>query len=54
MVLALGNIFRKYDMELFETTERKIEIVRDCYVLLTRDGSKGVRVALIRAKEKEL
>jgi cytochrome P450 len=50
MVLALGNVIRRYNMQLFETGERDIEIVSDCYVPLARSGSLGVRVVLKRVR----
>lgn len=50
MVLGLGNLVRRYDMSLYETAQRDVEVVEDCYVPLTRKGSLGVRVLLNRAE----
>jgi cytochrome P450 len=46
ITLVLGNVFRRYDMELYETTEKEITIIQDCFVPFAYAESKGVRVTL--------
>jgi hypothetical protein len=50
IILVLGNVFRRYDMELFETTEKEITIVQDCFVPFAYPESKGVRVVMRKPK----
>jgi cytochrome P450 len=52
MYMVIGNMFRKYDMTLFETTRAEIGIVADCFVPFPYKGSKGVRVTLQKASLK--
>jgi len=46
LYLVFGNMFRRYDMELYETTVKEITIVQDCFVPFSYLGSKGARVTL--------
>lgn len=44
LYLILGTVFRRFDLELFETTkERDIDIARDCFIGEPSKQSKGVR-----------
>jgi cytochrome P450 len=42
--LTLASVFRRYDMELYETTERDAEIVHDFFIPHGHQDSKGVRI----------
>ena len=45
LYLILGNLFDKFDFDLFETTkERDIDIARDCFIGEPSTQSQGVRV----------
>lgn len=45
LYLVLGNLFRKFDLELFETTRaRDIDVVRDSFIGEPCRSSRGVRV----------
>lgn len=44
MYLALATIFRRYDMELFETTRRDVDCAHDMFLPMPAQDSKGVRV----------
>lgn len=42
--LTLAMVFRRFDMELYETTERDAEIISDFFIPHGHPDSKGVRV----------
>lgn len=42
--LALAIVFRRFNMELYETTERDAEIVHDFFIPHGHHDSKGVRI----------
>jgi cytochrome P450 len=42
--LTLATVFRRYNMELYETTERDAEIVHDFFIPHGHQDSKGVRI----------
>lgn len=42
--LTLAAVFRRFEMQLYETTERDVEIVHDFFVPGTHADSKGVRI----------
>lgn len=44
LFLTIAAVFRRFDLELFETTIDDVKIVRDAFVGAPRAGSKGVRV----------
>ncbi|KAJ5100196.1 cytochrome P450 [Penicillium angulare] len=44
MTLLLAALFRNFDMELYETTRRDVDIYRDMVGLEAAPGSKGVRL----------
>jgi cytochrome P450 len=52
--MVLGNVFRRYDMELYETTEKEITVVQDCFVPFAYPESKGVRVVMRNPKTETL
>jgi cytochrome P450 len=42
--LTLAAVFRRFDLELFETTREDVDIVHDFFSPSARLDSKGVRV----------
>lgn len=40
--VTIGNIFRRFDMELHETTSDQIAVVRDHFKPAASPGSRGV------------
>jgi cytochrome P450 len=46
LFLALGYIFRRFDMELFETGIEDVRFVRDGFMPMPYQGSKGIRVKI--------
>ncbi|KAK8185873.1 putative P450 monooxygenase [Phyllosticta citribraziliensis] len=49
--LGLGTVFRKYDLELFETDESDVKLAHDFFIASPKLGTKGVRVR-VRELEK--
>ncbi|KAI9791752.1 MAG: hypothetical protein M1816_003562 [Peltula sp. TS41687] len=45
--LALGNIFRLYDMSLYETDPSDLEIAHDFFASYPKEDSNGVRVKVL-------
>ena len=49
LYMALAYVFRRFDMELFETTEeRDVLTTRDCFIGLTDVTSPGIRVRITK------
>ena len=44
--MTLAGVFRRFDLELFETTIEDVRMVRDAFVPAPRVGSKGVKVLI--------
>lgn len=44
LYLATATVFRRFDMELYETSRNDVDIARDCFASQPVKGSKGVRV----------
>lgn len=42
--MTLATVFRRYDLELYETTASDVEVVHDFFIPHCRADSKGVRV----------
>lgn len=42
--LTLRTVFRRFDMQLYETTERDAEIAHDFFIPGSHPDSKGVRI----------
>lgn len=42
--LALATILRRFKLTLFETTDRNVEIVRDCFNGQTVPGLNNIKV----------
>ncbi|RDW77525.1 hypothetical protein BP6252_05578 [Coleophoma cylindrospora] len=47
LYLAAAVVFRKFDMELYETTRADVDIARDCFVPQPKKGSQGIRVKIV-------
>jgi cytochrome P450 len=50
ILLATGNMFWKFDMDLFETGDRDVKVVRDCFAGFAEVESRGIRVVLRKAE----
>ncbi|PYI04016.1 putative cytochrome P450 [Aspergillus sclerotiicarbonarius CBS 121057] len=46
MTLVLTGLFRKFDLELYETSRRDVDLYRDLIGMEVAPGSKGVRVTV--------
>jgi cytochrome P450 len=44
LYIGLATLFRRVDLELFETGQDSVDIVADYFVPLPKEGTKGVRV----------
>ena len=44
LYLALARIFRRFDMQLYETSRRDVDAVLDFFVPKPVEGGNGVRV----------
>lgn len=51
LFLTLAGVFRRYDLELFETTIKDVTMARDAFVPAPKVGSKGVRMLVKREVE---
>ncbi|KAL9034235.1 MAG: hypothetical protein Q9214_007135, partial [Letrouitia sp. 1 TL-2023] len=51
MYLALANVLRKFEFELFETGPEDVEVVSNALVGHPRKESKGVRVRIRKVVE---
>jgi len=47
LYLTIAHVFREFDLEVFETDESDITVVRDCLVGYPAKSSKGVRVKVV-------
>lgn len=50
LYLTTAIVFRRFDMELYQTGKADIEIARDCFVTAPVEGSKGVRVRVVKER----
>lgn len=46
MYIILAAVFRRFDLELFETTRKDVDVTRDKIQPMTDASSKGVRVVV--------
>lgn len=46
LYLTVAHIFRRFELELFETDVDDVRLVRDRFFGAPRDGSKGVRAVV--------
>lgn len=44
ILLALPNVVRRLDLELYETTREDATLAHDLFLPFAREGRKGVRV----------
>jgi hypothetical protein len=50
--MTIANVFRRFDLSLFETTRKDVTIVCDAFVGHPRKESKGVRVKVAKSGAK--
>ena len=48
LYFAIAVIFRRFELELYETGERDVRTVHDYFLGVVEEGSKGVRVRIVR------
>lgn len=48
--LVLGTVFRKYELELFETDGSDVKLAHDFFIASPKSGTKGVRVRVRELK----
>lgn len=48
LFLTLAGVFRRFDLDLYETTISDVKIARDAFVPAPKVGSRGVRVMVKR------
>lgn len=48
LYFAIAMIFRKLELELFDTTREDVEVVHDFFMGTAKSGSKGVRARVVR------
>jgi cytochrome P450 len=46
LYIGLANVFRRVDLELFETARKEVQMAREFFVPQPEVGSKGVRVVV--------
>ena len=44
MYIVMANVFRKFDLELFDTDRSAVDCAKDMFVPHPMPGTKGVRV----------
>lgn len=47
LYLGLACVFRRFNIELFETTARDVEIVHDFFIGQVETGSLGIRAKIV-------
>ncbi|GLA36171.1 hypothetical protein AnigIFM63309_002085 [Aspergillus niger] len=48
LYLVLGTLLRKFEMRLYDTTERNLEVVRDKFLGQTRRGMNRIQIKVLR------
>ena len=49
LYLTIANLFRRFDLELHDTTEKRDATVsRDCSIGLMEEGSVGIQVKIVK------
>jgi hypothetical protein len=48
LFLTLAGVFRRLDLDLYETTIPDVKIARDAFVLALKIGSRDVRIMVKR------
>ena len=44
LYVTIATVFRRFDMELFETTNIDVDVAHEFHIPQIRQGSKGVQV----------
>ncbi|GKZ51952.1 hypothetical protein AbraIFM66951_008471 [Aspergillus brasiliensis] len=47
LYLVLGTLLRKFEMRLYDTTERNIEVVRDKFLAQTERGMNRIQIKVL-------
>jgi len=50
LYIAVAAVFRSFEMELYETSRRDVDVGRDGFVSMPVQGSKGVRVKILKER----
>jgi hypothetical protein len=48
LYLVLGTLLQRFELDLHDTTERNVEMTRDCFIGQTDPGLNNVRVKVLR------
>ena len=51
LFVALGTLFRKFELEAYETDETDVVLAHDFFVPSPKLDSKGIRVKIIKVEE---
>lgn len=51
MIIGLAHLFRKFEIELYETDETDVEVKHDFTIPAPRSDSKGVRIKVVGVEE---
>jgi cytochrome P450 len=46
LYFLMAELFRKVDMEIYESSARDVQIVKDSWVMAAYEGNQGVRVLI--------
>jgi hypothetical protein len=49
--MAIPVVFRRYKLELYETTRADVDIARDLFMARPQADSKGVRIVVVSENE---
>ena len=49
--LVIAKVFRRFDFDLYDTSQKDVTIVRDCFNGQPYKGCKGVRAFVTRQRE---
>lgn len=49
--ITLANVFRRFELKLYETDVSDVEMAHDFFVPMPRMDSKGVRVQVVKTLE---
>ena len=48
MYLAVSTIYRRFDLELYETTLKDVQVKHDFFAAFPDSSSKGVRARVVK------
>jgi len=51
LYIAVAAVFRSFEMELYETSRKDVDVGRDGFVSMPIQGSKGVRVKILKERQ---